>query len=325
MADRVQVFISSTFEDHALDREFIEILCKEMNLTPKMFPEHSIAGRSREYLKALSESHVMLLLVPDRNSKPVKEEIDCSRMNGIPFVPFFKVKPGAAKNYRSILNRSKKFKLEHSTEHACVYSTLNELSRGVKDGIAAILATRMSDKLVLMPWTADVYEQARVFLPLSGSRLGIAQCTSTFILGPHIDRLQENAFHDNCYEFIESILSGSNDVRLLHVFDRKATMNDIVDNKVSYPYLKETLNRLEKLLPEIDATTSVKFIPTDGNLTPAMVGDNRFQVATVFGDQRFYMWLSESRSGANRLWEILNGITPSKSLSDFIVEAKASL
>ena len=207
MENHVQIFISSTFEDHALDREFIEMLCKEMNLIPRMFPEHSTAGRSREYMKALSESHIVLLLVPYRESKPVQEEVECARMNGIPFVPFFKVKPGAPTRYRSVMKRATNFKIEHSTVHACVYSTLNELKQGVKDGIAAILATRMSDKLVLMPWTADVYEQARVFLPLAGSRLGIAQSTSTFILGPHIDRIQEKAFHDNCFEFIEAILA----------------------------------------------------------------------------------------------------------------------
>jgi len=138
MTNKVKVFISSTFTDHTHDREFIEMICKEMNLDAKLYPEHSTPGRRREYLDSLSNSHIVLLLVPERESGPVQEEIECSRNNGIPIIPFFKVKPGAPTSYESVKKRAQKFKMDHATEHACVYSKLEELGRGVKKGIAVI-------------------------------------------------------------------------------------------------------------------------------------------------------------------------------------------
>jgi len=179
----------------------------------------------------------------------------------------------------------------------------------------------MSDRLVLDPWTADVYEQARVFLPTAGSRMAIAQSTSTFILGAKINRIQEKSFYHECFEFIKSILSGSRDCKFLHVFDRNATMDAIKNQKDDYPKLRESIDSLEKIINNIKTSKKVKFILSDINVAPAIVGDDRFQVATIFGDQRFYMWLSESRKGANRLWEILNDIKSIQSLEEFINEA----
>lgn len=306
------------------DREFIEMICNQMNLDAKLYPEHSTPGRSHEYLDSLSDSHIVLLLVPEKESKPVQEEIKCARNNGIPIIAFFKVRPGASTSYESVKMRAQKFKMDHSTEHACIYSRLEDLSHGVKKGIAAILANRMSDRLVLDPWTADVYEQARIFIPSAGSRMAIAQSTSTFILGPKINRIQEKSFHRECLEFIRSILSG-HDSKFLHVFDRNATMDAINNQRDNYPKLKDSIDGLENIIPNIKVSSKVKFILSDINVAPAIVGDDRFQVATIFGDQRFYMWLSESRKGANRLWEILNEIKSIQSLEDFIKEVKLIL
>lgn len=321
MTDRVRVFISSTFNDFKLEREYISMVCESMSLEVKMFPEQASPGTRTEYLEELIKSHILVLLVPTRLSEPVEEEIRVARANGIPLIPFFKFVSTRNRGGREISKRAEQFKRQHGAEFGFQYESLRDLESGFRSGISWILHKRFSSPIVFKAWGPDVYEQARRFISFAGTRFGFCQQTSTLVLGPRFDRLlQEQSFHQEVLGVLKRIINGERHMEFLHVFSRSLTLDAWSNQADQYPQSRTAVDQLRSIETQIRSNKHVKIVATDHDVNAAIVGDASFQMAVVYGS-RYYTWVREFGTGANELWRILDGMTSNDiPLGDFLTQ-----
>ena len=305
MADQIRVFISSTYSDYRFDREYVAMQCRQMGLEPRMYPDMGTAGARKDYLEVLQECDVMVLLIPARDSDAVAEEIRLARANGIPFVPLVRSQPALSTRGARLAKRQAEYLRENRVEHISDYESLDQLGTAARDGIARVIHRRFTSPMHFVRWTSNVYQQAARFLYLAGSRVAIAQQTSTLVLGPKKGRIRyENEFYTEFLQRIKEAVE-QGEPRILHVFDGEATADEWNGHKDQYPRWEEAQSELRGILPSIKDPGQVKIACSKQRVTAAMVGDASFQVCAMYGN-RHYAWVHEFASGANELWEILD-------------------
>jgi hypothetical protein len=328
---RLQVFISSAFWTLQYEREFLALTCERMGWDALEFPEDAIAGSpGKEYLRRLREADVLVYLVGTQRSAATDRELELAQEIGIPIVPF--ARWNQTRGGRRQPKAAKEFIARTGAEFMQCFDSLRELEQGLIDGVSAVIAERVARANVsLEPYSERLYVDARELLELSERRYGVAQQTSTLLLGPNKSRRgPEDVWLAEWKAAIANALNGDTKLELLHIFHGKATMDQLQGKRRSdFPDAAKSIAYVKSILPLLSAGAQVRVVMRERPVAPALLADGGLLIPATY-EVSHYFRVRHALSAANQLWTVFDRIADEHDdaltrLADFLDAAEAVL
>lgn len=293
-----RIFVSSTFKDLELEREYVQIVCRELGFDVRYYPEQSPAGsQSGMYMKRLNECHVLIYMATSE-SKAVERELEAAGRLGIPVIELAKVDSSGAVTPTAMDRRSV------SSRFQVPIKTLKEIRSSLTEALQDIIYTRFESGKRLVSFGKDAYQLATDATESATFRLGILQETPTLILGPEQDKyVEESSFAVALKKAFADINTKRRDLHLIYLFDGEKARRELQERPDAYPDFGDALQFIREN-PALWSSPNVTVKAINGPLSASIVYDTSVEICTVLHDKRYYLWLEEVGGAANDLWII---------------------
>ncbi len=328
MSERVRVFVSSQYHALRTEREFAELVLREMALEPLLFPEHSVAGESQfEFLRRLETDCHILVYIISEPSENVNEELARGQELGIPVVSLIKLSRDPSTDAfvptsHALEERSRSVSFSGS------FYDLKGLQSQLRTGVAAAIARRFSATTQPKSLGNDAYYEFRSMVDQAQLRLAVVQQTSTLLLGPRVDRwAEEGQVFSAMRRKIQDVVRPQRtdeigpQLEVIHVFDREATLLELSNNSSAYPQAQEAIEWVRELLGAITESPAISILPARHPMSPMILFDAALACAVSTGK---LLWFEQRDSGrtANVVWDQLrNAVASGDDLVAFVEEA----
>lgn len=301
----LRVFLSSTYEELHNERDLIQIVCDNLNISLFRAPEKSLSGTSsKAYLKELRASSIMILVLAERVSDFVDEEITAARECGIPILPFLKrLKKGGTYRLSPI---AKKFREKYSMGFSSEFRNLIELRDKLNEGLSNIINARFNSVVGLCGWSPAVYREAKDLISDSHWRILLIENTSSLILGPRLGNPDEVRFIDTMRKKVETIHDSTSNFSLCYLFSSNATIKDWRETKI-YSKKLDGKEYFKKLLNKCKNDNRIRIACIPEQLNSSMVGDYSYGISIDIGE-RLYTFGYDQHKIANELFDIGNSL-----------------
>jgi isopentenyl-diphosphate delta-isomerase len=304
MADRLRVFVSSTFADLRLEREYLIEVLTQMGLEPVLLPELSAPGDfATGFLRELDESHLVIYLVT-RKSKAVDRELLRAKEIGLPVVEL-------AQKPASRLARKRRESIPHQQGE---FGNLHELRAKVEEGVATAISRRFAATSSMKFLGDDVYNSCQLYVDRAQRRLGIIQRTSSLILGPRRDRLEEEGrFLRALQKRLDGIKAGDDPMlEIAYLFHRDDTLRELRENASAYPHARDAIVWLRAFGEPAHA--GIRVLPVSEATTPLVLMDSTLSLTATIGRN---LWFEQLEAGRASLatWDQLVNVSESGPLS----------
>ena len=300
MADTLQVFVSSTFNDLRREREYVKMTLLELGWEPRLFPEHSVPGESvTGFMQQLRDCDILVYIATEQ-SEWVERELEIADSMGLPILELAPLR-GLDKTASEVAVRRR----GRASTYQATYDSLAELAEAVRLGISSIVKRRFDAFSSIRPLGDDTYYTARAYVEQAYDRLAIVQTTSTLILGPRRDRLSEEAQYLNeLYRRMERIISGV-DERLVfvHQFDLSHTLKELTQAPDLYPEAESAIAWLERHIEELNANDRIQIAGMQDRQTPQILQDTTMALALEHADQVLWLENREVGQASRRIWD----------------------
>lgn len=309
------VFISSTFKDLRLEREYASMVCQELGFDVRFFPERSPGSSPiHEYMEHLQECHV-LIYIATGHSNAVERELNAARRLGIPTIEMARVDPVSGAPTPTAMARRKV-----SPRFQVTVGSLADIRQQLRTALLEIIYKRFESPKRLLSFKPDAYSMATKAVDKASFRLGIVQETPTLILGPDKGKyVEERTFYEALQIAIDNVASKKRQLEVIYLFDAKRTRDEIARNPDRYPNLADALKWLQGHRTAIRSNRHVNMRGIDGPLSASFVHDASLEISTVLHDDRYYLWLDEVGGAANDFWMVLERLSQrGQDLFDFV-------
>lgn len=301
---KLRAFVSSTYQELEDERDVIEIVTEDLNIELFRAPEKSLSGTAlKAYLRELRESNIMILILAEKVSDFVDEEISTARECGIPILPFFKLIKRRDKYELS--NVAKKFREKYSMGFSAEFKNLLELRDKLTKGLSNIIGARFESTTGLCGWSPSVYREAKNLITDSHWRLLLIENTSSLILGPRIGHTDELRFIEAMRKKIESIAASPSTFNFYYLFSANETLKDL--GKEVYQKKDEGKAYFLKIVEKYKDDNRIKISCVPESINSSMVGDYSYGISVNIGD-RLYTFGFDQHKIANELFDIGNSL-----------------
>lgn len=324
VADRINVFISSTFAGLELEREFVALTCRRMGLRARFYPEESTAGsHERDYLRQLERCQLMICILTIE-SAAVVEEVELAAQLGIPVIELAPERALSDGSFARLEGATQMLGRFHRFQRP--YRNLAELEQAVESAVSEIFTQRWSSSTTFRNFDGQIYDDLSLRLRRASYRYAAGQETSILVLGPRKSRqVYEAQYFDALRGRVERCLADPSDgFQFIHVFSAAKTLDAV--GSPEYSRANEAVEWLHGLLPSLKNNRKVVVAPVDGEITAAHINDSTVAIATRLVD-RYFVDLEAAGPAANELWRLMLHARDRKEveLGQFIARVQAKL
>jgi isopentenyl-diphosphate Delta-isomerase len=322
--DRLRVFVSSTFSDLRLERQYVEEVLNRLNHTALLFPEHSVAGEAtNEFLIHLEKCDV-LVYVSSRPSPWVERELARAAELGMPIIELTESVsdddgyPAGPTHYARQRRRS-------ITRFQATFGSLPELRKGIEQGLGAVISRRFSLASSIRPLGDDVYYRCQQDVENAQEAIGIVQRTASLVLGPRLGRRsQEDRFIKALRaRILQACESGQPEI--IYLFDRQATLAELEAHPDQYPRAPEAVGWLREALPAIVDADNVHVVGVSEGFTPLVLQDTTLNLAANVGRNLWFQQREAGRSASMTLDELRNACQQEDHMASVLEMAEDSM
>lgn len=325
-SDRVRVFLSSRFIAMYEHRQHAQTVIRELGYEPVLCPEGAVAGEpNAEYLRRLRGSDVVVVLI-DEESDAVERERSLARRDGKPTVELVAATVPDSLHGRTFTDFARG-QVAGRRDFVGHYSTLAELSDGIRDGLVRVAAEAIRSGARIRSLGDDTWREISENVELAVERLAIVQDTSTLFLGPRKDRFNEEALAlELMQRRLEGVANGRDDrLTIVHLFDSERTLRELAIRPDQFPAAEAALAWLEEMVEIASGNENIKIGATNERVTACVLHDQNLSSVTWMKSQ---LWREERDVGETNaaLWaKVLNLALDAKPINSLISQAGAIL
>jgi hypothetical protein len=335
MLKKLNVFISSSQEELAYEREIVSEVIHGLSLHPILFEFYPSLNSSptNAFLTEVQECDIFILLLSSEFRPAVEKEYQAAVATNKPILIFVKNNPlfpvtselnQFISGFHQIISREN---MRISTYRK--YSTLNDLRIAVRESLTAEIGKFYKEPISTLS-KEEMYNVGTSIIGTTQKRLCMFQRTPTLFLGT-TDKLSSNPFEGGAFQIYEkSFLDAleewigkfkhANDVNLLYLFDIKSTAKALNIEGLSQGIKKEIFTMVVDKITfykKMEKETNYRFKFTALNTPvsgPFLVGDNRYGI-WIMGTHDALSFSQENEKVASTLIRMISSHT-SKSISE---------